>query len=73
MSLVISMNSRSTIQRQPAAINTDVANAVTTPTSASFSFSTSVGGTPISPPFSQVSFDKLSVGRDADELPELEG
>ncbi|KAI1108792.1 FabD/lysophospholipase-like protein [Nemania sp. NC0429] len=70
---VISMNSRSTIQRQPTAINTDVANGLTTPTSASFSFSTSVGGTPVSPPFSHFSFDKLSIGPDADDLPELEG
>ncbi|RWA12744.1 hypothetical protein EKO27_g2394 [Xylaria grammica] len=69
---VISMNSRSTIQRQPSSISTS--NASTTPTtSTSLSFSPSTGETPISPPFSQASFEKPSSGRSMDDLPELEG
>jgi hypothetical protein len=63
------MNSRSTIKRQPSAINTDVANTPTT----SASFSTSMSETPISPPFSQDSFDQPSIGRNKNSLPELEG
>ncbi|KAJ8124529.1 hypothetical protein O1611_g9111 [Lasiodiplodia mahajangana] len=70
---VISMNSRSTIQRQPSSINTDVADSINSPTSASFSFTTSIRETPISPPFSQTSFEKLSLGRNTEDLPELEG
>ncbi|GAW12462.1 hypothetical protein ANO14919_018310 [Xylariales sp. No.14919] len=69
---VISMNSRSTIQRQPSSISTS--NSSTTPTtSTSLSFSPSTGETPISPPFSQASFEKPSSGRSMDDLPELEG
>ncbi|TGJ81236.1 hypothetical protein E0Z10_g7507 [Xylaria hypoxylon] len=69
---VISMNSRSTIQRQPSSISTS--NASTTPTtSTSFSFSPSIVETAVSPPFSQSSFEKLSPGRNVDDLPELEG
>ncbi|KAI0403160.1 hypothetical protein F4802DRAFT_316845 [Xylaria palmicola] len=75
---VVSMNSRSTIQRQPTAINTalsnSVANTSTTPTtSTSFSFSASMSETPITPPFSQSSFDKIYLGHSVDDLPELEG
>ncbi|KAI1125989.1 hypothetical protein F5Y10DRAFT_279102 [Nemania abortiva] len=70
---VISMNSRSTIQRKPSNINTEVANSVNSPTTSTFSFTASVRETPISPPFSHASFEKLSLGRNTDDLPELEG
>lgn len=68
------MNTRSAIQRHPAAINTDMTDSINSPsTSASFSFTASVRETPISPPFSHTSFEKLSLGHNANELPELEG
>ncbi|GAW25334.1 putative patatin-like serine protein [Rosellinia necatrix] len=69
---VISMNSRSTIQRQPNSPNTDPSD-TSTPTTASFSFSPSFNATPVSPLFSHPSFDKRHLGRNVDDLPELEG
>ncbi|KAK5631118.1 hypothetical protein RRF57_006833 [Xylaria bambusicola] len=71
---VVSMNNRSTIQRQPSFVSTNPSNRSTTPTtSTSLSFSPSRGETPVSPPFSRDSFEKLSLGRNVNDLPELEG
>ncbi|KAI0525394.1 hypothetical protein F5B22DRAFT_337057 [Xylaria bambusicola] len=71
---VVSMNNRSTIQRQPSFISTDPSNRSTTPTtSTSMSFSPSRGETPVSPPFSRDSFEKSSLARNVNDLPELEG
>ncbi|KAJ3572874.1 hypothetical protein NPX13_g4903 [Xylaria arbuscula] len=73
---VVSMNNRSAIQRQPSLsfTSTDPSNRSTTPTtSTSMSFSPSRGETPVSPPFSRGSFEKLSLGRNVKDLPELEG
>ncbi|KAI8947268.1 hypothetical protein F4801DRAFT_519668 [Xylaria longipes] len=71
---VLSMNSRSTIQRHPSGANTDGTDPSTTPTtSTSFSFSPSMRETPVSPPFSQDSFEKPFLGHSVDDLPELEG
>ncbi|KAI1745919.1 hypothetical protein F4680DRAFT_442191 [Xylaria scruposa] len=72
---VLSLNSRSTIQRQPSGTDTDVTDDInTTPaTSTSFSFSPSIRETPVSPPFGRGSLEQPSLGHSVDELPELEG
>ncbi|KAI0805870.1 FabD/lysophospholipase-like protein [Xylaria sp. FL0064] len=73
---VVSMNNRSTIQRQPSLsfLSSDASNNDLTPTTSnSLSFSPSTDETPVSSPFSQRSFEKLSLGRNVNGLPELEG